>query len=53
MHAFGYMTQAETLLELDGIATRAAIVFSGSHSDKNVEKHFESLRCSWAEPDNV
>ncbi|XP_036066996.1 uncharacterized protein LOC118598438 [Oryzias melastigma] len=44
MHVFGYMTQAETLVELDGIVTSAAIVFSSSHSGDNVEKHFQSLQ---------
>ncbi|KAI4814235.1 hypothetical protein KUCAC02_003438 [Chaenocephalus aceratus] len=44
MHVFGLMTQATTMSELDEVVTSAVVVFSSSHSDRNVGKHFENLQ---------
>ncbi|KAK1902031.1 Autophagy-related protein 2 [Dissostichus eleginoides] len=44
MHVFGLMTQAITMSELDEVVTSAVVVFSSSHSDRNVGKHFENLQ---------
>lgn len=44
MHVFGLMTQATTLNDLDKLVISAAVVFSSSHSESNVEKHFQNLQ---------
>ena len=44
MHVFGLMTQATTLKDMDEVVISAAMVFSSSHSDRNVEKHFQNLQ---------
>lgn len=43
MHVFGLMTQATTLNDLGELVISAAVVFSSSHSESNVEKHFQRL----------
>ncbi|KAJ4930319.1 hypothetical protein JOQ06_019323 [Pogonophryne albipinna] len=44
MHVSGLMTQATTMSELDEVVTSAVVVFSSSHSDRNVGKHFKNLQ---------
>lgn len=44
MHVLGLMTQATTLNDLDELVISAAVVFSSSHSESNVEKHFQNLQ---------
>lgn len=44
MHVFGCMTQTTTLKELEDVVCSSAVVFSSSHSGKNVEKHFKNLQ---------
>ena len=44
MHVFGLMTQATTLKDMDEVGISAAMVFSSSHSGRNVEKHFQNLQ---------
>ncbi|KAL7825305.1 hypothetical protein AOLI_G00325120 [Acnodon oligacanthus] len=44
MHAFGLLTSASTLAELDQMLLSCTVLFSSPCSSENVEKHFRNLQ---------
>ncbi|KAL7825264.1 hypothetical protein AOLI_G00324710 [Acnodon oligacanthus] len=44
MHAFGLLTSAGTLAELDQMLLSCTVLFSSPCSSENVEKHFRNLQ---------